>query len=195
MLEQINLTKKMEKSVYQEKMEVMEPELARLQRECKALGIPVILVLDPRGFQVFAIKKATEEEEMHPFLWRFWTKTPEKGRIAFFDTSWYRKVSVDRFENKISREELLYAYQEINTFERTLTDDGAVLIKFFLYISQKEQKKRFDKLLGSKETAWRVSKEDIKRNKEYDRYKAMNEEMLEKTETEYAPWTCHCKDL
>ena len=208
MLEQINLTKKMEKSVYQEKMEVMEPQLAKLQRECKALGIPVIIVfegvgasgkglqiskliypLDPRGFQVFAIKKPTEEEEMHPFLWRFWTKTPEKGRIAIFDTSWYRKVSVDRFENKISREELIYAYQEINTFERTLTDDGAVLIKFFLHISQKEQKKRFDKLLNSKETAWRVSKEDIKRNKEYDHYKAMNEEMLEKTETECAPWT------
>lgn len=208
MLEQINLEKKMEKSVYQKKMEVMEPQLAKLQRECKALGIPVILVfeglgasgkglqiskliypLDPRGFQVFAIKKPTEEEEMHPFLWRFWTKTPEKGRIAIFDTSWYRKVSVDRFDNKISREELLYAYQEINTFERTLTDDGAVLIKFFLYISQKEQKKRFDKLMGSRETAWRVSKEDLKRNKDYHRYKAMNEEMLEKTETEYAPWT------
>ena len=208
MLEQINLTKKMEKSVYQEKMEVMEPQLAKLQRECKALGIPVIIVfegvgasgkglqiskliypLDPRGFQVFAIKKPTEEEEMHPFLWRFWTKTPEKGRIAIFDTSWYRKVSVDRFENKISREELIYAYQEINTFERTLTDDGAVLIKFFLHTSQREQKIRFDKLLNSKETAWRVCKEDIKRNKEYDHYKAMNEEMLEKTETECAPWT------
>ena len=208
MLEQINLSKKMEKNVYQEKMEVLEPRLAKLQRECKSLGIPVIIAfeglgasgkglqiskliypLDPRGFQVFAIKKATEEEEMHPFLWRFWTKTPEKGRIAIFDTSWYRKVSVDRFEDKISRDELTYAYQEINTFERTLTDDGAVLIKFFLYISQKEQKKRFDKLLDSKETAWRVSKEDLKRNKEYNRYKAMNEEMLEKTETEYAPWT------
>ena len=208
MLEQINLSKKMEKNVYQEKMEVLEPRLAKLQRECKSLGIPVIIAfeglgasgkglqiskliypLDPRGFQVFAIKKATEEEEMHPFLWRFWTKTPEKGRIAIFDTSWYRKVSVDRFEDKISRDELTYAYQEINTFERTLTDDGAVLIKFFLYISQREQKKRFDKLLDSKETAWRVSKEDLKRNKEYNRYKAMNEEMLEKTETEYAPWT------
>ena len=208
MLEQINLSKKMGKNVYQEKMEVLEQQLAKLQRECKSLGIPVIIAfeglgasgkglqiskliypLDPRGFQVFAIKKATEEEEMHPFLWRFWTKTPEKGRIAIFDTSWYRKVSVDRFEDKLSRDELTYAYQEINTFERTLTDDGTVLIKFFLYISQKEQKKRFDKLLDSKETAWRVSKEDMKRNKEYNRYKAMNEEMLEKTETEYAPWT------
>ena len=107
MLEQIDLTKKMPKEVYQKQMEQMETELAALQRDCKALGIPVILVfegldasgkgvqinklihpLDPRGFEVHAIKEETEEERMHPFLWRFWTKTPEKGRIAIFDTSW-----------------------------------------------------------------------------------------------------------
>lgn len=207
MLEQIDLTRKMEKAVYQESMDKMEAELAELQRECKALGIPVILVfegldasgkgvqinklihpLDPRGFEVFAVKEETEEEAMHPFLWRFWTKTPEKGRIAIFDTSWYRKVSVERFEKKITDEELAYACQEINTFERTLADDGNVVIKFFMYISRKEQKKRFDKMLESKETAWKVSRQDMKRNKEYEKYKAMNEEMLERTETEYAPW-------
>ena len=135
------------------------------------------------------LKKLQKKRRCIPSFGVFGQRTPEKGRIAIFDTSWYRKVSVDRFEDKLSRDELTYAYQEINTFERTLTDDGTVLIKFFLYISQKEQKKRFDKLLDSKETAWRVSKEDMKRNKEYNRYKAMNEEMLEKTETEYAPWT------
>ena len=137
---------------------------------------------------MFAIKEETEEEQMHPFLWRFWTKTPERGRIAIFDTSWYRKVSTERFEQKIEKEELAYAYQEISTFERALADDGNVLIKFFLHISQKEQKKRFEKMLNSKETAWKVSKQDAKRNKEYDRYKEICEEMLERTETEYAPW-------
>lgn len=207
MLEQIDLTKKMSKEVYQEQMEQMETELAALQRECKALGIPVILVfegldasgkgvqinklihpLDPRGFEVHAIKEETEEERMHPFLWRFWTKTPEKGRIAIFDTSWYRKVSIERFEHKLPKEELAYVYQEITTFERALADDGNVLIKFFLHISQKEQRKRFDKMLHSKETAWKVSKEDEKRNKEYHRYKEICEEMIERTESEYAPW-------
>ena len=122
-------------------------------------------------------------------MWRFWTKTPEKGRIAIFDTSWYRHVSVDFFEKKLSKEEQNLAYQEINTFERTLTDDGAVLIKLFLHISKKEQKKRFEKLLESKETAWRVSREDLERNKNYDGYKSILENMLEQTETEYAPWT------
>ena len=207
MLEQIDLTKKMPKEVYQEQMEQMESELAALQRECKALGIPVILVfegldasgkgvqinklihpLDPRGFEVHAIKEETEEERMHPFLWRFWTKTPEKGRMAIFDTSWYRKVSIERFDHKMSKEELAYVYQEITTFERALADDGNVLIKFFLHISQKEQRKRFDKMLHSKETAWKVSREDEKRNKEYRRYKEICEEMLERTESEYAPW-------
>ena len=106
MLEQIDLTKKMTKEAYQEGIDSLKERLAGLQRECRSLGIPVILVfegldasgkgvqinhlihpLDPRGFQVFAIKEANEEERLHPFLWRFWTKIPEKGRIAIFDTS------------------------------------------------------------------------------------------------------------
>ena len=208
MLEQIDLTKKMEKEDYKEKIRTLEPVLARLQRECKELGIPVMIVfegfgasgkglqinklihpLDPRGFKVFAIKQETEEEKMFPFLWRFWTKTPEKGRMAIFDTSWYRHVSVDRFEGNVSEKELDYAYQEINTFEKTLTDDGTVIIKLFMHISKKEQKKRFDRLLAEKETKWRVSKKDMARNTGYKEYKAMLEEMLEKTETEHSPWT------
>ena len=208
MLEQIDLTKTMEKEAYREEIAQMELTLARMQRACKEQKIPVIIIfegfdaagkglqinklihpLDPRGFHVYAMKKETKTEQMYPFLWRFWTKTPEKGRIAIFDTSWYRHVSVDFFEKKLSKEEQNLAYQEINTFERTLTDDGAVLIKLFLHISKKEQKKRFEKLLESKETAWRVSREDLERNKNYDGYKSILENMLEQTETEYAPWT------
>ena len=208
MLEQIDLTKTMEKEAYREEIAQMELTLARMQRACKEQKIPVIIIfegfdaagkglqinklihpLDPRGFHVYAMKKETKTEQMYPFLWRFWTKTPEKGRIAIFDTSWYRHVSVDFFEKKLSKEERNLAYQEINTFERTLTDDGAVLIKLFLHISKKEQKKRFEKLLESKETAWRVSREDLERNKNYDGYKSILENMLEQTETEYAPWT------
>ena len=208
MLEQIDLTKTMEKEAYREEIAQMELTLARLQRACKEQKIPVIIVfegfdaagkglqinklihpLDPRGFHVYAMKKETKTEQMYPFLWRFWTKTPEKGRIAIFDTSWYRHVSVDFFEKKLSKEERNLAYHEINTFERTLTDDGAVVIKLFLHISKKEQKKRFEKLLESKETAWRVSREDLERNKNYDGYKSILENMLEQTETEYAPWT------
>ena len=85
--------------------------------------------------------------------------------------------------------ELEYAYEEINSFERQLTDGGYVMIKLFLAIDKKEQKKRFKKLMESKSSAWRVSEGDLKRNREYDVYKAMNDEMLQKTDSDYAPWT------
>lgn len=126
MLEKVDLTKSMTKEEYKAKMPMLENRLGELQRQCKTLNIPVMIVfegygaagkglqigeliqsLDPRGFRVFAIKEESEEERMHPFLWRFWTKTPEKGRIAIFDGSWYRKVLIDRFDKrtrkKISR--------------------------------------------------------------------------------------------
>ena len=207
MLDQIDLTKKMEKEEYKARMENMMPRLSRLQRECKELGIPVMIVfegfgaagkgvqisklisaLDPRGFSVYAIDGESKDEQLRPFLWRFWTKTPEKGRIAIFDRSWYRRVLVDRFDGVTTSKELSYAYEEINSFERQLTDGGYVIIKLFLAIDKKEQKKRFKKLMESKSSAWRVTEADLKRNKEYDEYKKMNDEMLQRTDTDYAPW-------
>lgn len=208
MLEQIDLTKKMTKKEFKERMEVLEPELGRLQRRCKELGIPVMIVfegfgaagkgyqisrliraLDPRGFSVYAVGKETEEERMHPFLWRFWTKTPAKGQFALYDRSWYRKVLIDRFDKITPKNQLPSAYEEINSFERQLADGGTVLIKLFLCISKKEQKKRFQKLQDSSSSAWRVTKDDLKRNHQFDEYKQMNDEMLEKTDTDYAHWT------
>ena len=207
MLEKLDLTKTLSKSEYKEKMLELEPRLGKLQRECKEMGIPVMIAfegydaagkglqigemiqaLDPRGFEVHAVKKETKEERMHPFLWRFWTKMPAKGRIAVYDSSWYRKVLIDRFDRKIRKKEVENAYRSILSFEEQLTADGMVIVKIFLAIDQQEQKKRFDKLLESKETAWRVGKGDLKRNKEFKKYEAMNEEMLSRTDTEYAPW-------
>lgn len=207
MLEKIDLTKKIDKAAYKERMEELTAQLGRLQRECKELQIPVMIVfegfdaagkgvqigelieaLDPRGFEVHAVKNETLEEEMHPFMWRFWTKMPARGRIALYDSSWYRKVLIDRFDKKTNKAEVLAAFDSICSFERQITDDGVALIKIFLDIDKKEQKKRFKKLLESKETAWRVGEDDLKRNKEFDKYKEMNEEMLQKTYTDYAPW-------
>ena len=79
----------------------------------------------------FPIKEETEEEQMHPFLWRFWTKTPEKGRFAIFDGSWCRKVLIERFDGKVKGFEAAEAYGAIRAFEKQLTDDKMVLIKLF----------------------------------------------------------------
>ena len=207
MLEKIDLSKKVDKKTYRRVMDEAEEKLGLLQRECKDAGIPVILVfegmgaagkgvqinrliqaLDPRGFDVYACDRPTEDEQMRPFLWRYWTKTPAKGRIAVFDRSWYRSVQVDRFDGLTPEDKLGDAYQDILSFEKQLCDDGTVIMKFFLYIDKDEQKKRFKKLEGSKETSWRVTDEDWNRNKDFGRYLKMNEEMLEKTDTDYAPW-------
>ncbi|MDD2980618.1 MAG: polyphosphate:AMP phosphotransferase [Hespellia sp.] len=208
MLEKIDLTKTMTKEDYKSKMEQLEVELGNLQRECKNQNIPIMIAfegfdaagkglqigeliqaLDPRGFEVHAVKQENEDERMYPFLWRFWTKTPENGRIAIYDSSWYRRVLIERFEKKINREQLSNAYHSICSFEQQLTDGGMVIIKLFLCIDQAEQKKRFKKLQQSEDTAWRVSKADLKRNRNFDKYLAINEEMLQKTDTDYAPWT------
>lgn len=208
MLEKMDLMKKVDKETYKQKTGELSARLGNLQRECKAAGIPVIIVfegmgaagkgiqinrliqaLDPRGFSVYASGKPTEDEQMHPFLWRYWTKIPPKGRIAIFDRSWYRMVQVDRFDGLLEDKDLPGAFQDIDSFERQLTDGGYVIIKLFLHISKDEQKRRFKKLEDSKETAWRVTEADWKRNKEYDCYLQINEEMLERTDKEYAPWT------
>lgn len=208
MLEKIDLSKSMEKKTYKKTTKELGEKLGRLQRFLKTAGIPVMIVfeglgssgkgiqinrliqtLDPRGFNVYAYNKSSKEEELHPFLWRFWTSIPAKGRISILDRSWYRQVAKERFHDRITQAELPGAFHDILSFERQLTDDGMVIIKLFLYISKQEQKKRFLKLEKSKETSWRVTEDDWQRNKEYDRYLQICEEMLEKTDTEYAPWT------
>ena len=208
MLEKVDLTMKMEKSEYKAKMTALKLQMGKLQRQCKEMGLPIMIVfegfdaagkgmqigkliqsLDPRGFEVFTVKEETKEEAMHPFLWRFWTKTPQRGRMAVYDGSWYIKVLSDRFEKKMRESEIENCYRSICSFEKQITEDGTLLIKLFLDIDQKEQKKRFDKLMESKDTAWRVTKADLKKNEKYDQYQEMIEEMLQRTDTEYAPWT------
>lgn len=208
MIEKIDLEKKLTKKEYHSILEEWSVKLASLQRSCKELKIPIIIVfegwgasgkgtlinqlirpLDPRGFQVFTTQQPSEEERMRPFLWRFWTKLPEHGRIHIFDRSWYQRLLKDQFDNKVSKQEVLYAFDEILNYEEQLADDGAILIKFFLHISKEEQTKRFRKLEKSPETAWRVTRDDWKHNEKYDKNLRIIDEVLIKTDTDYAPWT------
>ena len=208
MLEKIDLSKKMSKKEFNTLMRELDAKLGRLQRVCKEKRIPVIIAvegfgaagkgtminrliepLDPRGFKVYSTQSETENEHYHPFLWRFWNMMPGKGRISILDRSWYRILLNDRFDGKTDAKSLATAADEINSFEKLLTDDHIVLIKFFLVISQKEQKKRLKKLAESKETAWRVTDGDWKRCEHYDEYFRLTEEALQKTDRDNAPWT------
>ena len=193
-----------------QKKEVLKKEMERLgslQRECKEKKIPVYLLfdgydgagkgvqigrlmqaLDPRGFDVYTGDKDTEEEALRPFLWRFAVHAPAAGRIAIYDTSWYRRVQADRFEGILKEKQVDAAFEDILAFERCLVDGGTVIVKLFLEISEKEQAKRFEKLQGSKDTAWRVTEKERERNAHYGKYKKISDEMIRRTDIPYAPW-------
>ena len=148
----------------------------------------LIQPLDPRGFKVFTIQAENEEEHMHPFLWRFWTKTPAKGRMHIFDRSWYRRVITEQMDAPMDQKRLDAAYHQILSFEEQLSADGTLIIKFFLHISADEQEKRLKKLERSSETKWRVTKADWKHFKQYKAYLPMYDHMLEQTDMSWAPW-------
>jgi polyphosphate:AMP phosphotransferase len=109
--------------------------------------------------------------------------------MAVFDRSWYGRVLVERVEKLIKPEQWRSAYNEIAQFERMLTDDGMVVVKFWLHISEKEQKRRFKEIEKSKYDSWRVTKEDWEHHKQYGAYAQAAEEMVARTNTAYAPWT------
>lgn len=208
MLGGIDLSKKVDANQYKESIRQLESKLSWLQREAKELKIPIIFVfegwdasgkgtlinelilpLDPRGFNTYFTKAPYEEEYFRPFLWRFWCKTPARGRIAIFDESWYRRVTFERVDKVVSKNEWESAYDDIRSFERQLADDGTLIIKFFLHISKKEQKKRLDKLANNQSTSWKVSDKDWEHHKLYEEYLNVYGEMIERTDTEYAPWS------
>lgn len=188
-------------------IEALSDELARLQRLMKKEEIPVIIAvegwgasgkgilinnfilpLDPRGFCVYTIKDENDEESRYPFLRRFMTKTPKKGEISIFDRSWYRRVLNDHIEERVAPERFTQDIEEINDFEKLFTEDGFLLIKLFLNISKSEQKKRLKELSENKETAWRVTQDDIKHNKQYDKYEKVFHKIRELTDKKDAHW-------
>jgi len=149
----------------------------------------VVEKLDPRGVRVYSIVKPTAEEYQHHYLWRFWNKLPAYGQIAIFDRSWYGRVLVERVEGFATEAEWKRAYQEINDCERMLTDDGAVIIKLYLHISKEEQLSRFKEREADPYKNWKITDEDWRNRQHWNEHNRAAEEMVQLTDTEYAPWT------
>ena len=208
MLEKIDLNKKISKKEYKQVFPRLRMKLYALQKASWDAEIPVIILfegwdaagkgtsiqnltskLDPRGFKLYPIRAARTYESKRPWLWRFWIKIPGKGEWAIFDRSWYGRTLVERVEGLISESSWRRAYRDIVNFERTLADEGYLIIKFFLHISREEQKRRFDKLIADPLTAWQVLSEDWEHHKQYDDWRLAYEETFERTETESGPWT------
>jgi AMP-polyphosphate phosphotransferase len=144
--------------------------------------------LDPRHVRVVQYAAPTYDEKRHHWLSRFWPALPGWGGMAVLDRSWYGRVLVERVEGFASKDEWRRAYEEIDAFERMLVDGGAILIKFWLHISSKEQLKRFEARERDPLKRWKLTDEDWRNRKKRKAYKRAIDDMVERTSTEWAPW-------
>jgi len=207
-LETINLKKSLSKSAYQKAMPELHERLRKLQYAAKTANVATIICvegwdaagkarverklaekLDPRLFRVHAGTPPTPLEQRYHFLRRYQLNLPNYGEMAVFGHGWYRRVLEERCDKLVKKDDWNLAYQQINEFERWLSDDGQVLVKFWMQISKKKQRQRFKKYLSDPNLAWRITKDYRRHHREYNNWIRAVEDMLTKTETAYAPWT------
>ena len=148
----------------------------------------LVAPLDPRHVRVVQFSAPTYDEKRHHFLWRFWPALPGWGGMAVFDRTWYGRVLVERVEKFATKAEWMRAYDEINEFEASLAAEGMLMIKFWMHVSDDEQRKRFEARSKDPLKSWKLTDEDWRNRKKRKQYTAAIEDMLERTDTTAAPW-------
>jgi polyphosphate kinase 2 (PPK2 family) len=206
MLEKLDLNKTMKRAEWKELRLPLQIQLYDLQKAAYDIGLPVIVLfegwdaagkgtsigmltqrLDPRGFK--SGRSAARTCEMnHPGSGASGSSSPTAAK-CIFDRSWYGRVLVERVEKLIPEEAWRTAYRDIVDFEQMLSEDGHVIVKFWLHISREEQRRRFKLLEQDPLESWHVAPEDWEHHRRYDEYLRAAEEMLERTECEWGPWT------
>jgi PPK2 family polyphosphate:nucleotide phosphotransferase len=155
--------------------------------------------VNPQGVQVSSFKAPSAEELNHDFLWRTMKCLPERGHIGIFNRSYYEEVLVVRVHPQILESQKLpqplvtkqvwqQRFEEINHFERYLAQNGIAVVKFFLHVSKKEQKRRFMERLDTPDKNWKFSSSDVKERQCWDEYQDAYEDMIGQTASECAPW-------
>lgn len=155
--------------------------------------------VNPQGVEVTSFKKPSDEELDHTFLWRCMKRVPERGRIGIFNRSYYEEVLVVRVHEQLLRAQRIPGvsasektwhdrYDDINAFERHLARNGTAIVKFFLNVSRKEQRKRFLDRIDEPDKHWKFSPADVAERQHWDTYMTAYEEALAATSTEHAPW-------
>jgi len=199
--------KELTEEEYRIKLKALQKELKKLHNKLYKKKIPVIIAyegwdaagkggnikriasaLDPRGYEVFPIASPSAEEKNRHFLWRFYNRLPRTGHIAIYDRTWYGRVMVERLEGFCSENDWQRAYNEMNEFERDLTDWGAIVIKFWVQIDKDTQLERFTLRQNTPEKQWKITDEDWRNREKWDLYETAIDEMIAKTSTEFAPW-------
>ena len=207
MIENFNFVQKPEKEVLKEKSKEAKDKLYELQLKIKENKLPILVLfegwgtagkaeiigeviqnIDPRFFKVSAITAPTKEEKRKPFICRYFEKIPEQGKFQFFDTGWMDEITKDVIEGKCNKQEYKDKIESVKRFERTLTDNGYIILKFFCQISKKEQKKRIKGLCADSDTKWRVDEYDKFQNKNYEKCYEVFDKFIEDTNLPASPW-------
>jgi AMP-polyphosphate phosphotransferase len=207
MLEQIDLDLSLSKRAYNQRISELQARLYTMEQALYEARLPVLIVfegwagtskvrtigvlvrrLDPRGLRVHSITPPRTSETLYPWLYRFWLKLPSYGQLAIFDRSWYREMLAARTAATDNAQRWRQRCEDAVIFERQLADDGALILKFWLHISRKEQGRRFKALLANKLTAYQVTDEDRRQHRHYATYAATVEDLIARTGTPHAPW-------
>lgn len=207
MLDNWSRPKRPDEAEISEGIEEVRKRLADIQIQVKEKKLPVLVVLegwdaagkgsvlgkvikdlDPRFFDVRTMDKPSEDELRRPFLYKYFAQLPEAGKFMFLEGGWMDELNTALLRGKISEAEYERRCRSVECFERQLTDNGYLLVKFFFHISKKEQRKRMDILLEDKNTSWRVSDKDRWQNKNYDKCLELFDSFMQRSEESAAPW-------
>lgn len=207
-IDQLNMSQKLSKKVYQAELEKYQGKLNLLTRDPKFRKMSVIAVfegsdaggkggnirritaaLDARFYRIIPVAAPSEEERAQPYMWRFWRHIPRTGRVTIFDRSWYGRVLVERVEKYCSEADWMRAYNEINDFEEQLVNNNTVVMKFWLAITKEEQLRRFKEREKIGFKRFKITEEDWRNREKWDDYERAVCDMVDRTSTEIAPWT------
>ena len=207
LLQSVDLAKDLTREEYSVQLKLLQQQMREVQHALYLERIPLILVfegwdaagkggaihrilseLDPTNYSVETTAAPNDLEKNHHYLWRFATRLPRAGHIGIWDRSWYGRVMVERVEGYATDEEWSRAYEEINNFERMLTNYGAVVLKFFIHIDKETQLERFEARQNNPAKTWKITDEDWRNRDKWDKYTEAVNDLLEKTSKPEAPW-------
>ncbi len=208
MFESAEVGRSVDKKEYEKRVVALRPRILKAQQALAATHLRLVVLvggvegggktevarrfldwMDPRGLSVEAYGDPSDEEDERPEYWRYWRTLPAAGRGAVLVGSWYTRPIVDRTFKKIGSAEFDRELDRAIAFEAMLAREGTVVVKLWLHLSKKEQKRRFKELESDKDTAWRVTKQDWAFSKKYGKFRETCERALSKTSAPGAPWT------
>jgi polyphosphate:AMP phosphotransferase len=207
MFEAAEVGRKLEKDIYKAQVPILRAELLDAQQLLLRAPFPVIVLfagvdaagksetasllnewMDPHWIVTRGYMDPSEEEFERPRLWRYWRDLPPKGRIALFLSAWYSSPIRDRVARRTTNAEFDVLLDEIAAFERALTDDGAVILKFWMHLGKAAQKKRFKAWEKDPLRRWRVGGDSWRHWKMFDKFVAAADRAIRHTSTDHAPW-------